>query len=301
MEKKKSSIDSTTSSSSNNPITKHIVTNKLSNQIKVHHNTRPGLIKEPHSSLNSLDSFRESPIVNQQQSKLSNVVDAVMTDDLLIPNSLDEEEIMLRKALELSLKETKMTNNTNILSSGRKVVNKLDAIDDFSDDNLQLTNQNNISNTFNNNNKNNQMINKNNKSQPNTNRTNNNFMNHKPQPQSQPNKSTAIKSPFNKLSQQQKPNNSMTTITSFAAVAAGSAKPTSYPKNLVNNVQKQPPKAPVIVPQSKLSSTINSTPVAASKALMFLPSRPIILPFNSSLSILKTETAFSIACSAAVL
>ena len=52
---------------------------------------------------------------------------------------------------------------------------------------------------------------------------------------------------------------------------------------------------------SGVSSTIISTPVAASMALMFLPSLPIILPFKSSLSMLKTETAFSIVCSAATL
>jgi len=51
---------------------------------------------------------------------------------------------------------------------------------------------------------------------------------------------------------------------------------------------------------SGVSSTIKSTPVAASIALMFLPSRPIIDPLISSLSRLKTVMAFSIACSEAV-
>ena len=45
---------------------------------------------------------------------------------------------------------------------------------------------------------------------------------------------------------------------------------------------------------SGVSSTIISTPVAASIALIFLPSLPIILPFKSSDSKLKKETQLSI-------
>jgi len=48
---------------------------------------------------------------------------------------------------------------------------------------------------------------------------------------------------------------------------------------------------------SGVSSTIISTPVAASKARIFRPSRPIIRPFTSSDSILNTETQFSTVCS----
>ena len=48
---------------------------------------------------------------------------------------------------------------------------------------------------------------------------------------------------------------------------------------------------------SGVSSTIISTPVAASMALIFLPSRPIIRPLTSSLSRLNTETQFSTASS----
>ena len=51
---------------------------------------------------------------------------------------------------------------------------------------------------------------------------------------------------------------------------------------------------------SGVSSTIISTPVAASIARMFLPSRPIILPLSSSESRLKIETQFSMVCSVAV-
>ena len=51
---------------------------------------------------------------------------------------------------------------------------------------------------------------------------------------------------------------------------------------------------------SGVSSTITSTPVAASKARIFRPSRPITFPLISSPSILNTDTQFSIACSAAV-
>ena len=51
---------------------------------------------------------------------------------------------------------------------------------------------------------------------------------------------------------------------------------------------------------SGVSSTIISTPVAASNALILRPSLPIILPLISSESILKTETEFSIDCSVAV-
>ncbi len=52
---------------------------------------------------------------------------------------------------------------------------------------------------------------------------------------------------------------------------------------------------------SGVSSTIISAPVAASKERIFLPSLPIILPLTSSLSILNTDTEFSIACSVATL
>ena len=48
---------------------------------------------------------------------------------------------------------------------------------------------------------------------------------------------------------------------------------------------------------SGVSSTMISTPVAASIALIFLPSRPMILPFTSSDSMLKTDTQFSTASS----
>ena len=44
-----------------------------------------------------------------------------------------------------------------------------------------------------------------------------------------------------------------------------------------------------------------STPVADSIALILRPSLPIILPLTVSLSILKTETEFSIASSVAIL
>ena len=50
---------------------------------------------------------------------------------------------------------------------------------------------------------------------------------------------------------------------------------------------------------SGVSSTTISTPVAASRALMFLPSRPMIRPFTSSLSIWNTLTEFSMAVSVA--
>ena len=52
---------------------------------------------------------------------------------------------------------------------------------------------------------------------------------------------------------------------------------------------------------SGVSSTIISTPVADSIALIFLPSLPIILPLMSSDSILNTETVLSIASSAPIL
>ena len=52
---------------------------------------------------------------------------------------------------------------------------------------------------------------------------------------------------------------------------------------------------------SGVSSTIISTPVAASKALIFLPSLPIILPLTSSDSMLKTETQLSIDSSVPIL
>ncbi|MNY43292.1 hypothetical protein D3C86_1782390 [compost metagenome] len=51
---------------------------------------------------------------------------------------------------------------------------------------------------------------------------------------------------------------------------------------------------------SGVSSTMISTPVAASKARILRPSRPIIRPLISSFSMLKIETVFSIADSVAV-
>ena len=50
---------------------------------------------------------------------------------------------------------------------------------------------------------------------------------------------------------------------------------------------------------SGVSSTMNSTPVDASRARMFRPSRPMIRPLMSSLEMLKTETEFSTLCSVA--
>ena len=50
---------------------------------------------------------------------------------------------------------------------------------------------------------------------------------------------------------------------------------------------------------SGVSSTMISMPVAASSARILRPSRPIMRPFTSSLSILKTVTEFSIAASVA--
>ena len=52
---------------------------------------------------------------------------------------------------------------------------------------------------------------------------------------------------------------------------------------------------------SGVSSTMIATPVAASSALIFLPSLPIILPLISSDSILNTETVLSIVYSAPIL
>ena len=50
---------------------------------------------------------------------------------------------------------------------------------------------------------------------------------------------------------------------------------------------------------SGVSSTMISMPVAASRARMFRPSRPMIRPFTSSLSMLNTVTEFSMAASVA--
>ena len=51
---------------------------------------------------------------------------------------------------------------------------------------------------------------------------------------------------------------------------------------------------------SGVSSTMISTPVAASRVRMLRPSRPMILPLTSSLSMLNIDTQFSMACSVAV-
>ncbi len=50
---------------------------------------------------------------------------------------------------------------------------------------------------------------------------------------------------------------------------------------------------------SGVSSTMISMPVAASSARMLRPSRPMMRPLTSSLSMLNTVTAFSIAVSVA--
>ncbi len=55
-----------------------------------------------------------------------------------------------------------------------------------------------------------------------------------------------------------------------------------------------------ITMDSGVSSTTISAPVAASKALMFLPSLPMICPLISSESMVKTETVFSMVYSAAI-
>ena len=55
----------------------------------------------------------------------------------------------------------------------------------------------------------------------------------------------------------------------------------------------------LITMASGVSSTTISTPVAASKALILRPSRPMIRPLTSSLSIWNTVTLFSIAVSVA--
>ena len=57
---------------------------------------------------------------------------------------------------------------------------------------------------------------------------------------------------------------------------------------------------PEMMIASGVSSTTISTPVAASSARIFRPSRPMILPLISSLSMLKMDTQFSTACSVAV-
>jgi hypothetical protein len=124
------------------------------------------------SSLNSLDSFKDTLAFAGTKDAKKNGNDHGNENshsdqspiDLLIPNTLDEEEIMLRKALELSLKETKMMSEvpitetkTTTTTANKQVkvvagvlngtskkslkagglglgLGKLDAIDDFSDE-----------------------------------------------------------------------------------------------------------------------------------------------------------------------
>ena len=114
------------------------------------------------NSLNSLDSFKDIPehklkstdkkeflhdnVINEsdfnieginsnEKNKLSlEVADKLSTVDLLIPNSIDEEEVMLKKALELSLKESKISlDANNPFNNQKKTLNKL-GLDDFNDD-----------------------------------------------------------------------------------------------------------------------------------------------------------------------
>ena len=56
---------------------------------------------------------------------------------------------------------------------------------------------------------------------------------------------------------------------------------------------------PLMTIASGVSSTTISTPAAASKARILRPSRPMIRPFTSSLSIWNTDTLFSTAVSVA--
>jgi hypothetical protein len=115
------------------------------------------------NSLNSLDSFKDITEYklksnNKKVSLVDNAIKEVdlkikemnlkeknnssieaagklSTVDLLIPNSIDEEEIMLKKALELSLKETSTTAAVNnpVNNNKTKFCNKL-GLDDFNDD-----------------------------------------------------------------------------------------------------------------------------------------------------------------------
>ena len=97
------------------------------------------------NSLNSLDSFKDPSPSSQKvdEASGSKKKSKLSKEDLLIPNSIDEEEVMLRKALELSLKETSMAASKPIdpQSIPKPKVSKLDAIDDFADDAFVTVNE----------------------------------------------------------------------------------------------------------------------------------------------------------------
>ena len=90
------------------------------------------------NSLNSLDSFKDpSPSCQKaDEASSSKKKSKLSKEDLLIPNSIDEEEVMLRKALELSLKEI-----ASKPTDAKPKVSKLDAIDDFADDAFVTVNE----------------------------------------------------------------------------------------------------------------------------------------------------------------
>ncbi len=85
-----------------------------------------------------LDDFFDDNIEGTSQTTTKDFVSAKLDikNDLLIPSSIDEEELMLRKALELSLKETSMqqacTRDTS-KSIEQAKTSKL-GLDDFSDE-----------------------------------------------------------------------------------------------------------------------------------------------------------------------
>ena len=66
-----------------------------------------------------------------------NEIEKLSNTDLLIPSSIDEEEIMLKKALELSLKETNMSTLTSNTTKKVSSSNKL-GLDDFNDDTTSI-------------------------------------------------------------------------------------------------------------------------------------------------------------------
>ena len=103
------------------------------------------------SKLNELDIIDITTKSSKTQSKTTGSLNSLDPyTDLLIPSTIDEEEIMLRKALELSLKETNMASTENKSSTKATVVerkssiglSKLDTIDDFSDESFVVKEQN---------------------------------------------------------------------------------------------------------------------------------------------------------------
>ena len=109
-------------------------------------------------------------------------------------------------------------------------------------------------------------------------------------------KSMAVRLPVSMISL----SNCFLTFATTSSMRAGWIRPSETNWwSAKRQISRRTGSKPDITIASGVSSTTISTPVAASRARILRPSRPIILPFTSSLSMWNTLTEFSIAVSVA--